>query len=63
LETVCIYVLIARIGTIYWFLFFLVIAPLVALTEKPLPMPSSIHEYEDWKKQGKLKTFRFFGSK
>jgi len=26
-------------------------------------MPSSIHEYEDWKKQGKLKTFRFFGSK
>jgi len=58
-----IYVLIARVGTIYWFLFFLVIAPLVALTEKPLPMPSSIHEYEDWKKQGKLKTFRFFGSK
>jgi len=50
-----IYVLIARVGTIYWFLFFLVIAPLVSLTEKTLPMPNSIHEYEDWKKKEELK--------
>ena len=55
-----IYVLISRVGTVYWFLFFLVIAPLVSLTEKPLPMPKSIHEYEDWKKQGKIKTFKIF---
>lgn len=55
-----IYVLIARVGTVYWFLFFLVIAPLVSLTEKTLPMPNSIHEYEDWKKQGRIKTFKIF---
>jgi len=55
-----IYVLIARVGTIYWFLFFLVIAPLVSLTEKTLPMPNSIHEYEDWKKKGRIKTFKIF---
>jgi ubiquinol-cytochrome c reductase cytochrome b subunit len=55
-----IYVLISRVGTVYWFLFFLVIAPLVSLTEKTLPMPKSIHEYEDWKKQGKIKTFKIF---
>jgi len=55
-----IYVLISRVGTAYWFLFFLVIAPLVSLTEKTLPMPKSIHEYEDWKKQGKIKTLKIF---
>ena len=55
-----IYVLIARVGTVYWFLFFLVIAPFVSLTEKTLPMPNSIHEYEDWKKQGRIKTFKIF---
>jgi ubiquinol-cytochrome c reductase cytochrome b subunit len=55
-----IYVLISRVGTIYWFLFFLVIAPLVSLTEKTLPMPNSIHEYENWKKQGKIKTLKIF---
>ncbi|MBJ7489560.1 MAG: cytochrome b N-terminal domain-containing protein, partial [Candidatus Fonsibacter sp.] len=55
-----VYVLISRVGTAYWFLFFLVIAPLVSLTEKTLPMPKSIHEYEDWKKQGKIKTLKIF---
>jgi ubiquinol-cytochrome c reductase cytochrome b subunit len=55
-----IYVLISRVGTVYWFLFFLVIAPLVSLTEKTLPMPNSIHEYEEWKKHGKIKTFKIF---
>ena len=54
------YVLLSRIGTVYWFLFFLVIAPVVSLTENSLPMPNSIHEYEDWKKQGKIKTFKIF---
>jgi ubiquinol-cytochrome c reductase cytochrome b subunit len=55
-----IYVLLSRIGTVYWLLFFLVIAPVVSLTENSLPMPNSIHEYEDWKKQGKIKTFKIF---
>jgi ubiquinol-cytochrome c reductase cytochrome b subunit len=55
-----VYVFISRVGTAYWFLFFLVIAPLVSLTEKTLPMPKSIHEYEDWKKQGKIKTLKIF---
>ncbi len=55
-----IYLLIGRVGTAYWFLFFLIIAPLVSLTEKPLPMPNSIHEFEQWKKLGKIKTFKLF---
>ena len=55
-----IYLLIGRVVTAYWFLFFLIIAPLVSLIEKPLPMPNSIHEFEQWKKQGKIKTFKLF---
>lgn len=55
-----IYLLIGRVGTAYWFLFFLITAPLVSLIEKPLPMPNSIHEFEQWKKQGKIKTFKLF---
>jgi ubiquinol-cytochrome c reductase cytochrome b subunit len=55
-----IYLLIGRVGTAYWFLFFLIIAPLVSLIEKPLLMPNSIHEFEQWKKQGKIKTLKLF---
>jgi ubiquinol-cytochrome c reductase cytochrome b subunit len=55
-----IYLLIGRVGTAYWFLFFLIIAPLVSLIEKPLPMPNSIDEFEQWKKQGKIKIFKIF---
>jgi hypothetical protein len=25
-----------------------------------LPMPDSIHEFEEWKKQGKIKTIKLF---
>ena len=50
-----IYVILGRIGTAYWFLWFLVIVPLVSMYEKPKPMPDSIHEYMEWKKQGKIK--------
>ena len=50
-----IYVILGRIGTAYWFLWFLVIVPLVSKYEKPKPMPNSIHEYLEWKKQGKIK--------
>ena len=37
------FILLGRIGTAYWFLFFLVIAPVVGWTEKPLAVPDSIH--------------------
>ena len=36
--------LISLIGTIYWFGYFLVILPLLGLTEKPLPQPNTIEE-------------------
>jgi ubiquinol-cytochrome c reductase cytochrome b subunit len=55
-----IYLLIGRVGTAYWFLFFLIIAPLVSLIEKPLSIPNSIDEFEQWKKQGRIKTFKLF---
>ena len=55
-----IYLVIGRIGTAFWFAFFLILAPLVSLIEKPLPMPDSIHEFEEWKKQGKIKTIKLF---
>lgn len=35
---------VAQIATAYYFLFFLVILPILSRTEKALPMPSSIHE-------------------
>ena len=50
------YVLLGRIGTAYWFLYFLVIVPLNSTFEKPKPMPNSIHEYLEWKEQGKIKS-------
>ena len=56
-----IYLVLGRIGTIYWFAFFIILAPLVSMYEKPLPMPQSINEYMDWKKKGKIKTFNFTG--
>jgi ubiquinol-cytochrome c reductase cytochrome b subunit len=55
-----IYLIIGRVGTAYWFSFFLIIAPSVSLIEKPLPVPNSIDEFEKWKKQGKIKTLKLF---
>jgi ubiquinol-cytochrome c reductase cytochrome b subunit len=49
------YVLLGRIGTAYWFLYFLVIVPVNSILEKEQPMPKSIHEYLEWKDQGKIK--------
>ena len=49
-----IYVTLGQIGTAYWFLYFLVIVPLNSILEAPRPMPLSIHEYEEWKKQGRI---------
>jgi ubiquinol-cytochrome c reductase cytochrome b/c1 subunit len=39
-----IWVTIARVGTIYYFLYFLVIMPVVGKLERPLPLPRSISE-------------------
>ena len=50
-----IYITLGRIGTAYWFLYFLVIVPLNSILERPRPMPNSIHEYLEWKEQGKIK--------
>ena len=38
------YLLIARVGTIYYFLHFLVILPLLSSIEKTDPLPASISE-------------------
>tara|TARA_B100000945_G_scaffold109428_1_gene86704 strand:- start:127 stop:1395 length:1269 start_codon:yes stop_codon:yes gene_type:complete len=38
-----IWLMLSRIGTAYWFLFFLVIAPVVGWKEKPMAIPDSIH--------------------
>jgi ubiquinol-cytochrome c reductase cytochrome b subunit len=38
------YVIASRIGTLYYFLHFLVILPLLSIFERPLPLPRSIGE-------------------
>jgi ubiquinol-cytochrome c reductase cytochrome b subunit len=38
------YVLLSQLGTIYYFLHFLVIVPLVSSFERPEPLPFSITE-------------------
>ncbi len=38
------YATFALIGSAYWFAYFLVILPLLGITEKPLPVPASIEE-------------------
>ena len=55
-----IYLVIGRIATAFWFAFFFILAPLVSIVENPLPMPESIHEFANWKKQGKIKTINIF---
>ena len=35
---------LSLIGTIYWFAFFLIVLPILGLTEKPLPQPKTIEE-------------------
>ncbi len=35
---------LSLIGTIYWFAFFLIVLPVLGLTEKPLPQPKTIEE-------------------
>ena len=46
-----IWITLSRIGTAYWFLFFLVIAPVTGWLEKPRFIPDSIHHYMKIKDQ------------
>ncbi|MEM6623769.1 MAG: cytochrome b N-terminal domain-containing protein [Pseudomonadota bacterium] len=39
--------MISLLGTVYWFAYFLVILPLLGITEKPLPRPATIEEAFD----------------
>lgn len=58
------YVLIAQIGTFYWFAYLLVLAPLVGKFERPSRMPKDIHEYQEMKRSGEITFFpRVFGSR
>ena len=36
------FVIISQLGTLYWFLFFLVVLPVLGVIEKPLPAPETI---------------------
>jgi ubiquinol-cytochrome c reductase cytochrome b subunit len=36
------FVIISQLATLYWFVFFLVILPLLGVVEKPLPQPETI---------------------
>jgi ubiquinol-cytochrome c reductase cytochrome b subunit len=54
-----IYVTLAQLGTLYWFAYFLVLAPVVGLVEKPKQMPKDIHEFEEMKQAGKIRFLPF----
>ncbi|NNU16273.1 cytochrome b/b6 [Parvularcula sp. ZS-1/3] len=53
-----IYVVFAKILTLYYFAYFLVILPVLSVTEKPLPLPKSIADavLSDKAKKGKAKS-------
>ena len=38
-----IWVMLSRVGTVYWFAYFIILAPLVGWFEKPTPVPEAIH--------------------
>jgi ubiquinol-cytochrome c reductase cytochrome b subunit len=38
------FVIISQLATLYWFLFFLVVMPLLGMVEKPLPQPATIED-------------------
>ena len=49
-----VYILIARIATLYWFVYLLVLAPLVGLLERPKRLPRDIHDFERMKREGEI---------
>ncbi len=53
------YVIVARVATIYWFLYLLVLAPVIGLVEKPARLPVDIHEYEEMKRSGEIRFLPF----
>ena len=53
------YVTIARVATVYWFLYLVVLAPLVGLVEVPNRLPADIDEYERMKQSGEIRFLPF----
>ncbi|MEM7746858.1 MAG: cytochrome b N-terminal domain-containing protein [Pseudomonadota bacterium] len=54
-----VYVWVARIATVYWFMYLLVLAPVVGLIEAPKRLPANINEYERMKKSGEIRFLPF----
>jgi ubiquinol-cytochrome c reductase cytochrome b subunit len=50
-----VYIIIGQICTFAWFAHFIVVVPLVSLLETPKRVPGSIHEYMQWRSEGKIK--------
>ncbi len=53
------YVWVARIATFYWFLYLLVLAPVVGILETPKRLPVDIHDYEEMKRSGEIRFLPF----
>ncbi len=54
-----VYLWIARAGTLYWFAYLLVLAPLVGIYEVPKKLPKDIHEFEAMKRSGEIRFLPF----
>jgi ubiquinol-cytochrome c reductase cytochrome b subunit len=54
-----VFVWIARLGSLYWFSYFLFLAPLVGVLEKPRRLPRDINEYEQMKRSGEIRFLPF----
>lgn len=54
-----VYLWIARAGTLYWFAYLLILAPLVGIYEVPKKLPKDIHEFEAMKRSGEIRFLPF----
>jgi ubiquinol-cytochrome c reductase cytochrome b subunit len=53
------YVWVARVGTLYWFAYLLILAPVVGLLEKPKRLPRDIDEFQAMKRSGEVRFLPF----
>ncbi len=53
------YVWVARVGTLYWFAYLLILAPVVGLLEKPKRLPRDIDEFQAMKLSGEVRFLPF----
>ncbi len=54
-----VYVWIARLATVYWFAYLLILAPLIGWYEKPRKLPKDIGEFEEMKRNGDIRFLPF----